>query len=159
MSNSEVSWHHAGISEVKDGRIRIPDKVFNEAGILTPGQPVHWSYEKVVKILIVSNQPLEADEYETVDFRKLGDGSDNYRCTIPNAFFDDKAERGEPAVSPSVPEKARVKEGERRHFMFTSDMAEGMTKSCYVFTDAEFSDRFRDSEIWDGALDQVPQFF
>ena len=158
MSETGMEWRHAGIAEVKDRRIRIPDEVFEDAGIVSVGSPVFWSYESVVKVLILSNRALEDDQYETEGFNTLGDEGDNYRCTIPSVFFAEGKERGNPEVSPSVPEKAQVEDGKRRHFMYTSEMASGATRTCYVFTDQEFSDRFEDSDIWDGALNQVPKF-
>jgi hypothetical protein len=158
MAESDVNWVHAGISEMKDGRIRIPDRIFDEAEILTPGLPVHWSYEAVVKIVVLSNQPLDDEKYETEAHTTMGDKDDNYRCTVPSEFFRESGARGDPEVKPEVPESAQVREGERRHFMYSIEMAEGNTRSCYVLTDQEFSDRFQDSDIWDGTLDQVPKF-
>lgn len=158
MSETDLEWRHAGISKVKDRRIRVPDKVFEDAGIVSVGLPVFWSYESVVKVLILSNRELKDEQYETEGFNTLGGEDDNYRCTIPSAFFAEGKARGNPEVSPSVPEEAQVEDGERRHLMYTSEMVRGDTRSCYVFTDQEFSDRFEDSDIWDGTLDQVPKF-
>ena len=158
MSETDMKWRHAGISEVKDRRIRIPDRIFEDPEIVSVGSPVFWSYETVVKILILSNHELEDDQYETKGHNTLGDVGDNYRCTIPSDFFAEGNARGDPEVSPSVPEKAEAENGERRHFMYTPEMASGDTRSCYVLTDQEFSDRFEDSDIWDGTLDQVPKF-
>lgn len=122
------------------------------------GSPVYFSYDKVVKVLVASNRELEKDEYKDVDFNKLGDESDNYRVTIPSQFFEDKSERGDPNFSRDVPKDAQVTIGERRHFMYHSEMAEGDIRSCYLFSDAEFNKRFDDSDRWDGKLNQVPEF-
>ena len=158
MAEQDVEWWHAGISTVKDNRIRIPNRLFEEESIVTPGRPAFWSYEAVVGIVIVSNRELEDEEYESVDFNKMGGDDDNYRCTIPSGFFEETSEKGNPAASYTVPERARVENGERRHFMYTTEIAEGDIKSCYVLTDQEFNDRFKNSDTWDGTLDQVPQF-
>jgi hypothetical protein len=158
MSETETEWNHAGISKVKGGRVRIPDEIFKDTEILTVGRPVDWSYEKTVKILIASNQELEDEDYETVSHRDLGGKSDNYRCTIPTDFFEEGEGRGNPDVSPSVPDGAQVENGEDRHFIYSSEMAEGDTRSCYLLTDEQFSKRFEDSDRWGGTLSQVPRF-
>lgn len=158
MDDAGTEWNHAGISEVSDGRVRIPDEIFENDKILSVGRPVEWSYEKSVGILIASNQPLEDDDYKTKDHRDLGGKKDNYRCTIPTAFFEEGEGRGSPEVAPSVPDEAQVENGERRHFIYSTEMAEGDTRSCYVLTDEQFSKRFGDSDRWGGTLSQVPRF-
>jgi len=159
MPDTNRTWKHAGISEVNDdGRIRVPDEIFQEQEILSVGSPVHFSYDKVVGILIASNRELEKDGYKTEGFRKLGGDNDNFRVTIPSQYFEDKTEQGDPAVTQEVPEKARVEPGEQRHFVYHTGMAEGSIRSCYLLTDNEFDKRFSDSDRWDGTLDQVPRF-
>lgn len=158
MGDTESEWNHAGISKVVDRRVRIPDEIFEKDKILTTGRPVDWSYEKTVGILIASNQPLEDDDYETVDHTDLGGKTDNYRCTIPSAFFEEGEGRGSPEVAPSVPDEAQVENGERRHFIYSTEMVEGDIRSCYLLTDEQFSKRFEDSDRWGGTLSQVPRF-
>jgi len=160
MEETDQTWNHAGISEVnEDGRIRVPDEIFQEQDILSVGSPVHFSYEKIVKILIVSNRELEKDEYETEDFNKLGGENDNYRVTIPSQFFEGKPQQGEPAITRDVPEKAQIEYGENRHFIYHTGMANGSIRSCYLLTDEQFNKRFSDSDRWDGTLEQVPKFY
>lgn len=158
MSEGGSNWTHTGISKVKDGRIRVPNPVFEDKDILEPGEPVQWSYEKVLNVLIVSNRKLLDDEYESVATSKLGGDEDNYRCTVPSEFFAGKTQQGNPKASYTVPDGPRVENSERRHFMFHNGMVEGGTKSCYVFNDEQFSRRFENSDLWDGTLDKVPQF-
>ena len=163
MSEQDIKWYHAGISKVKDDNgscvTRIPDRLFKEDEMLIPGNPVYWSFEKVVGILVASNNRLQdEEEYTTVDFRKFQGEENNYTCVIPKRFFDDYQGRGNPHGLQPVPEHARVKLGDRYHFMYSTRMAEGNTRSCYVLNDQQFSDRFENSDIWDGTLDQVPRF-
>lgn len=163
MPDSHVNWTHAGIAEVKDNELRLPDKLFqsedeDNEGIVSPGMPVFWSYETTVNILIISNDELKDPDYETMDFTKMGGESDNYRCRIPNAFFEDVQKPGAPEVDSEVPDEALVSNGERRHFMYNKEMAAGDTKSCYVLNDKEFNIRFENSDIWDEKLSQVPKF-
>ena len=158
MGEGGSGWNHAGISKIKDGRIRVPDPVFEDSKILSAGESVQWSFEKVVNVLIVSNRKLLSDDYKPVDVSKLGDDGDNYRCTVPSQFFADKTEQGDPEASYTVPEDATGENGERRHFMYHSRMMEEGTKSCYLFNDEQFSRRFENSDLWDGSLNQVPQF-
>lgn len=160
MVDTDHTWKHAGISDIDDdGRIRVPDEIFQDQDILSVGSPVHFSYNKVVKILIVSNMELEKDEYETVDFNKLGGENDNFRVTVPSQFFEDKTEQGDPTLSRDVPKKAQVQTGENRHFVYHTGMTEGSIRSCYLLTDEQFDKRFSDSDRWDGTLEQVPKFY
>jgi hypothetical protein len=113
--------------------VRLPDELF-ETGILQRGGTVIWAYEKLNGVLIVSNQPLEDDEYLNVGTRNVHDDG---RCTIPTEFFppDDEA-RSHEAVE-SVPENAYVRQGQRYHFVYKVGMDEGETRSCYLLTGEE----------------------
>jgi len=77
---------------------------------------------------------------------------------VPTDFFEDNEGQGDPKVATSVPEQARFEPGQRVHFMFHEKMAGSDPSSCYVFTDEEFNERFKDSDEWEGALDDVPRF-
>ncbi|ERG90099.1 MAG: hypothetical protein J07HQW1_00112 [Haloquadratum walsbyi J07HQW1] len=156
---SDRDWNHAGIGEVSDGEsrsVQIPELV-RSRGILSTGKPVYWSYERVVGVAVVSSSELEDDEYVSVDYRGLQDASNGYSCTVPARFFGDFKGRGDPKVSKPVPERARFEPGETVHLMFSEAMAESDPSSCYVLTDEEFNERFKDSDAWDGRLDEVPR--
>lgn len=154
-----MRWRHAGISEIRKEddsyKIRIPDLLFEE-DIVGEGLPAHWAYETTVGILIISNNELEKEGYEPQGFRTVE--KDKRLCVIPKVFFPDFEGRGKPLVSEQLDEKAQAREGERRHFMFNDEMAEGTTKSCYVLNDEQFNERFKDSDAWGGTMDQVPRF-
>lgn len=135
----------------------IPDLV-RERGILDAGGPVYWSYESVVGCAVVSSRKLEKSDYESVGYRKILEDGNGLSCVIPAKFFEDFQGQGSPKVAEPVPDHARFEPKERVHFMFRDDMASADPSSCYVFTDEEFNERFADSDVWEGALDDVPRF-
>jgi hypothetical protein len=159
---ADKNWNYAGISEIKDGpsrQVLVPDPLIEELEMFTPGDPVFWSYERAVGIAIISDQKLEkTDAYSRVDNRDLQGKENSYRLTVPSEFFEDHEGRGSPDIGSSIEEYARFEPGERVHFMYTDEMAEGVffrterqgvTKSCYVYTDEEFEERFSDSRMGD----------
>lgn len=154
------NWNHAGIGRIGDGDsryVKIPEMV-RDRGILTPELPVFWSYEKVVGVVAVSDSELESSDYETVGYRKLSGEDNSFSSVVPSKFFEDHQGQGGRAVATPVPESARFEPGERVHFMFRDEMAKSDPSSCYVFTDEEFGERFKDSDTWNGKLDDVPRF-
>jgi len=126
----EREWSHAGITRIVDNDSRSVKipDMVRERGILTPGLPVYWSYETVVGIAIVSDSKLEKEEYKTVGYRKLQDEDNSHTVVVPSDFF------------------------------FHEEMATSAPSSCYVLTDGEFNERFKDSDRWGGKLDDVPRF-
>lgn len=153
MSDSG-DWHYAGSADVTEhNRIHIPDPVF-EAGILSQGENAYWAYEQVVGFLIVSNRELETKpKYKPQASTRIGSGSDGFRATIPKIFFADYKQMGQP-----VPEKARVRYGETRHYVYRTPMAEGSTRSCYLLTREQLEHTIATPDDWAGSLDSIPRF-
>lgn len=162
MSEEDRFWHHAGISDIRDKKgsfaVRIPDRLFRDNDILTLGVPVFWSIHAVIGTVIISDHRLEGDEYEFVKYTKFREGDSEFECTIPKEFFTDFEGRGGPAIQPIIADRVNLELDERLHFMWHDGMEESPTKSCYVFTEAQFLDRFEESDLWDESLSEVPQF-
>jgi hypothetical protein len=134
---ADSEWTYVGSARVAPatGTIRLPDGLF-EAGILERGGTTNWAYKKVSGVLVVSNQQLNGDEYRNVDTRRI---SDDGKCRIPQAFFPPDHEARPQMVAESVHEKAFVREGERRHFVYRTGMDEGDLRSCHLLTDEELT--------------------
>lgn len=148
-------WHYAGSATVNESenRIRIPGPVF-DAGILTPEQEASWAYEQVVGFLVVANAPLERKEkYRHQGTTEVGAIEDGYRATIPKQFFADYEGMGGP-----VEEKARVRYGQTRHYVYRTEMAERETKSCYLLTRGQLENTIATPDDWAGSLDSIPRF-
>lgn len=171
MTDPSEEFHHAGIVDVKEytnssggvrRMIRLPDRIIGRehpkaVEILEPGKPVYWSYDKAVKTVIISNADLQKPEYKYVTTSNFSESS-NFRTTVPEQFFADFEGGDKYDLQSPVPEKARFEPGEDRHFIYSTAMAEGRTRSCYVLTEKQFSIQFSDSGRWDGDLSQVPKF-
>jgi hypothetical protein len=138
------------------GRVMIPDGLF-EAGILKQNQDANWAYEKVSGVLIVSNQPLDDQEYHNVDTRKVL--KNDSRCTVPAPFFPPGHDASPQDIAESVHENAYVRRGERRHFIYQVGMDEGKKRSCYLLTDDELQARLSGPEDWVGNFESIPKFF
>jgi len=88
MAGSESGWHFAGESNVtENGKINLPDRLFEDE-ILDPDRVVYWSQEKNVGFVLVSNQPLKNDLYQTHANADIG-SAPSYRTNIPKRFFAD----------------------------------------------------------------------
>lgn len=168
MSNR--AWTHAGISEIKDKdvskRVRIPDKLFRDEDIAELGKPIYWHYHTEIGVVVISKEELDyynnrdedKDVYEMVDFNKFSEGDSEYLCTIPKKFFKGFEGTGSPKAKPEITGEIELPETGFLHFMYHDGMAEGDTKSCHVLTDTQFSERFSDSNQWNGELSKVPRF-
>jgi hypothetical protein len=137
------------------GRVVLPDGLF-EAGILEERATAYWAYERVTGIVIVSNAELEDEEYHTVDGMKIY--SDN-QCKIPEQFFPPGHDARPDQLSQTVHEKAYVRRGERRHFVYQVGMDEGDTRSSYLLTDEQLMNRISEPDDWVGNFDSIPKFF
>lgn len=154
MSDSE-DWHYAGNAEVNEStnRIVIPDDVF-DAGILSREGEAYWAYENVVGFLVVSNTELEdRSKYKPQGSSQIGTEKDRFRATIPKQFFADFEGKGTP-----LPEKARVRYNETRHYVYRTPMAEGRTRSCYLLTRDQLENTITTPDDWAGSLDSIPRF-
>lgn len=139
-------------------RVQFPDGIF-EAGILERDGRAFWSYERVVGVLIVSNAELENREnYNLVGDRSIGGSGDNHRCTIPAEFFESHGGTAK-QDSEQVHEKAQIRKGQERHFVYQDGMASGDTRSCYLLTGQQIVDRLKEPGDWAGSFDSAPQFF
>lgn len=150
-------WQMAGVSEVQDSdgtkRVRIPDRLFKDEDILEVGEDVRWYLDTVTNVIVVSKYFLEDDEYESVDSTSFTKGDSTYRCTVPKKLFEGYEGRGSPKANPEVAEKVSLPEEEWLVFMYHQGMAESDTKSAYVMTQSQYSDRFDDSD-----LSGIPKF-
>lgn len=156
MAGSESGWHFAGESNVtENGKINLPDRLFEDE-ILDPDRVVYWSQEKNVGFVLVSNQPLKDDLYQTHANADIG-SAPSYRTNIPKRFFADYSGRGRGDHERPLPERARVEYGERRFFAFRTEMAEGDVRSCYVFNWEQFDNTIGD-DGWADPLDDIPRF-
>ena len=170
MTGEDTEFFHAGICEVKEYQrsgniirvIRLPDRILDRkhpdpVSILEPEKPVYWHYEKNVKNVVIADTTLSDSSYKYVTTSDFSSGN-NFRTTIPAAFFNDFEPKDKKSVRSGVPEGAMFRSGELRHFIYNKRMSEGNTRSCYVLTEDEFSKQFSDTGIWDGDLSQVPKF-
>jgi hypothetical protein len=161
--SDDRGWEHAGISPIKGNgsrTVRIPDKLFREEEILTLGKWVQWHYEKTTDVLIVSHNDLDEEDYEYSNkSTKFREGDSEYTCVVPKIFFEDYIGKGDQDIQPRAADVVNLAPDERLHFIYHSEMAEGRIKSCYALTDEQFDERFTDSDVWNGQLDQVPKFF
>jgi len=156
MVESESGWHFAGYSRVTDaGKINLPERLFNE-GLMYSDRVTYWSFEVGVGFVLISSQPLEKEIYKNQSNSDVGDPP-SYRTNIPKQFFSDYKGRGRGDHEQPVPEKARMEYGERRFFAFRTEMAEGATKSCYVFDQEQFDSTIGD-DSWADPLDEIPRF-
>ncbi|WP_226023691.1 hypothetical protein [Halomicrobium salinisoli] len=156
-SQPDSGWIYVAPDTVKHqtGRVVLPDGLF-EAGILEDRGTAHWAYDRVVGVVILSNAELEDDEYHTVDEMSIyGDR----QCKIPEPFFPPDHDARPDQVSQAVHEKAHVRRGERRHFVYQVGMDEGETRSCYLLTDEQLQKRISSADDWVGNFDSIPKFF
>lgn len=151
-------WHYAGSNPVTDsGKVRLPERLFEE-GILASNRVAYWAFERGQGFLLVSNQPLdEKDRYKPQGSSPIGSEEKGYLTNIPKVFFEDFEGRGKGEGKTPVPEHARVDYDEKRFFAFREDMAEGDTRSCYLFTWKEFDNTIGDDD-WAEPLDEIPRF-
>ncbi|WP_324665866.1 hypothetical protein [Haloarcula sediminis] len=159
-SEEESGWYYVGHGSINHSanRIQFPEGIF-EAGILDRGGDAYWSYERVVGTLITSNRELtEEENYNCVGSRAIGGGEDNHRGGIPAPFFADYGGNTK-RDSERVPEKAQIRNGEERHFVYREGMDEGETRSCYLLTGDQIVNRLRGPGDWKGQFDSAPQFF
>jgi hypothetical protein len=154
----ERTWRYLGSSRVTpERRIAIPEDVF-EVGVLPhPDEAsdeerlAYWGYDDADGTLILSDAPLRNDPpidgssrlapYKSPHTRgiNVGRGGDGYRATIPSVFFAD-SEGGPSVVDERVPDHARVRLGEERHFLTAEEfLGDGRieTNSCYLLTRPE----------------------
>jgi flavodoxin len=159
---SDRFWNHAGISEIKDKngskRVRIPDRIFRDEDVVELGKPIYWHYHTDEKFIVIAKEELEGDEYEMIRYSKFSEGDSEYLCTIPKIFFEGFEGKGSPKVKPEVAEEMELHKKGFLHFIYHDGMVESDPESCYVLTDAQFSERFEDSGLWDGKLSEVPKF-
>lgn len=156
MAGSESGWHYAGESNVSSkGYVNIPDRVFEEE-ILSPDRVAYWSYEKTVGFVLISNQPLEKPEYKGQGNSNIG-APPSHPTNVPKEFFEDFEGSGKGDLQQPLPEKARFEYGERRFFAFRTEMAQGETRSCYVFNWSQFDNTIGD-DSWADPLDDLPRF-
>lgn len=159
-AEEDTGWYYVGNGNINHAanRIQFPDGIF-EAGILDRGGEAYWSYERVVGTLIVSNDELtESETYNCVGSRQIGGSGDNHRGGIPAEFFADYGGNvGRDARQ--VPEKAWIRNGEERHFVYRDEMASGTTRSCYLLTGDQIANRLKGPDDWEGSFDSVPKFF
>jgi len=175
---SDRFWTHTGISEIKDKngskRVRIPDRLFRDEDIVELGKPIYWHYHTEEGFVAISKDVLGEndgailggskeeesydDDYEMVNYNKFSEGDSEYLCTVPRIFFEGFEGRGSPGINPIVAEELELPEKGFLHFMYHDGMVESDPKSCYVLTDMQFSDRFSNSNLWDGKLSEVPRF-
>jgi hypothetical protein len=151
-------WHYAGERPVtSEGKIRIPERLF-EKDILHPDRAAYWSYEVSVGFLLVSDTPLvEKERYKPQGMSPIGPESEGYKTNIPKVFFNDYKGSGRGDDESPVPRNARVEYGEKRFFAFRESMAEGDTKSCYLFTGEQFDNTIGDDD-WADPLSEIPRF-
>lgn len=159
-SEDESGWYYIGNGNINHAanRIQLPEGIF-EAGILERNGESFWSYERVVGTLIVSNDELtEEENYNCVGSRQIGPSGDNHRAGVPAEFFSyyggDKGKEAQ-----KVPEKAQIRRGEERHFVYRDGMAAGHPKSCYLLTGEQIANRLKGPDDWEGNFDSVPKFF
>jgi len=151
-------WHYAGENSVTDqGKIRLPERVF-EFGILDPQKVAYWAYEDTLGFVLISNAPLtEKERYTPQDSSPIGDEDKGFLTNIPKVFFEDYKGRGRGPDKSPLPEKARVGYGEQRFFAFREEMAEGDTRSCYLFNWDQFDNTIGDDD-WAEPLSEIPRF-
>lgn len=138
-------------------RIKVPEPA-RSALDLSAGDPIYWAFEANVGFLILACQPLSGDEYKNQGRPvSLGDENDDYRATVPSIFFADYHDRTE--LESPIPERARVRAGEDRHFVARDAMFDRDPQTCYLLTreQLEISMGTGDSE-WSDRLNARPQF-
>lgn len=150
-------WRYAGQARVtSEGKIQLPERLFEE-GILDEDRVAYWSFVDVTGFVLVSNLPLEKDQYKNQGSSPIGPESEGYLTNIPKVFFDDYQGRGRGKSKKPVPEKARVEYQELGFFAFREDMANGKRRSCYMFDWEEFDTTIGDDE-WADPLTDIPRF-
>ncbi|MXR52383.1 hypothetical protein GRX03_12310 [Halovenus sp. WSH3] len=164
MTEEELEWYHAGISMMKkdgDGRyVRVPDRIFRDEEILRLGHSVDWYFNDASRTLIITHNHLEKEDYEySGASTRFTEGDSKYGLTVPKPFYDDDAGIEGTSITNDVMEKLDLPKDGFLHFVYHSGMISGTKESCYILTEEQFDKRFSDSDVWDGALDQVPKFF
>lgn len=151
-------WHYAGDGKVTgQGKIRLPERLFEE-DILDPHKVAYWAYEETQGFVLVSNEPLtEKERYKPQDSAPIGDKDQGFLTNIPKVFFEDREGRGRGPDKSPLPVKARVKYKEIRFFAYREAMAEGDTRSCYMFNREQFDNTIGDDD-WAESLDEIPRF-
>jgi hypothetical protein len=164
MTEEELEWSHAGISVMKedDGSryLRVPNRIFRDEDILKLGRSTKWFFNDASRTLIITRNELEKEDYEySGASTKFTKGDSKYGLTVPKPFYDDDAGIEGTAVTSEAMNKVNLSKDGFFHFIYHSGMSSGTKKSCYVLTEEQYDKRFSDSDVWDGALDQVPKFF
>jgi len=151
-------WHYAGESRVTgQGKIRLPERLFEDE-ILNPHKVAYWAYEKTQGFVLISNDPLtEKERYKPQDSAPIGNEEEGYLTNIPKVFFEDYKGRGPGPDQSPLPEKAQIEYKELRFFAFREDMADGDTRSCYMFNWEQFENTIGDDD-WAESLDEIPRF-
>lgn len=151
-------WHYAGERKVtSQGKIRLPERLFEE-GILDPMKVAYWAYEDPQGFVLVSNDPLtEKERYSPQGSESIGDEEQGYLTNIPKVFFSDYKGRGRGPDKSPLPEMARIGYQEVRYFAFREGMAEGDTRSCYIFNQEQFERTIGDDD-WAESLSEIPRF-
>lgn len=168
MSDTLSGWVYVGRVIVNnENRIKLHEGLF-EYGILNPdNQIVYWGYDKGTGIPIISNKELEGEAYEDIDDGDFLDpGSNNpekteFNATVPQQFFEPDEDTPAHLRAQKVPERAYISNEERRHFVFNADldMHNGDTRSVYLLTDDQITDRLEGPGDWGDSFSSKPQFF
>lgn len=141
--------------ERKDTRISTPEAII-EAGILEVGEEAWWSFEDVSGTIVVSNNELQGDEYTSIAARKVQQTKNRIR--IPSPLIENPSRDVDKFVqNEAVHPDAILEPGKRYHFVYRTDgMAEGETRSCYLFDDKELAKRLSTPDDWEGNHSSVP---
>lgn len=170
MSEELSGWVYVDPIKVyqSEHRVKVTEGVFHY-GILDPDQrSAHWSYDEGTGIPIVSNKELEDVPYNHIGDRKLtaageesGSETPAKQLNVPKEFFEPEDDEPLDQQLSKVDERAFISENERRHFVFNADidMHKGDTRSVYLLTDDQITERLAGPDDWGDSFGSKPQFF
>jgi hypothetical protein len=142
------------------GRISIPKEVFDYGILENPDEisPVDawWAYEKTSGVIVISNDRLNDESYHVIGRRKVGDKSDNYRTTVPRAFFEASSDDSARSLAEKAPSIAQLKPNAEVFFISHEEMMTSSPSSMYVLSFKKIQRVFGYDEKIKGVLDHVP---
>jgi hypothetical protein len=117
----------------------------------------YWSYEQNTGTMLISDAQLTRNSkpnqasYVTLGCTKVGGQQNIHRVRIPNDFISpaDDADLSRQQLLSKVSEDARKSVGERLHFVTRERYIKETPKSCYLLTDDEMVNTFRDADDMD----------